>query len=105
MSRTRAYSNHSKQILSRFFETIELLNTLERLPHGLKGFCADYEIDYRNFQRQRKDHTRGNFQPGWLVPLVDDYCVSAKWLLTGKGKQFTSKFNSWHANSIQDTFL
>lgn len=33
-----------------------------------------------------KDHSRDIFQPAWLTYLVEEYGVSAQWLLTGKGE-------------------
>ncbi|MGP1526962.1 MAG: hypothetical protein ACTTI2_06115 [Bacteroidales bacterium] len=32
-----------------------------------------------------KDMSRDIFQPAWLAYLVDEYGVSATWLLTGRG--------------------
>ena len=42
----------------------------------------------RNFIAQRKDLERGWFQLSWLYPMVKEYGVSAKWLLTGFGRMF-----------------
>ena len=45
------------------------------------------EVDFLKYQiLLRKDPTRNLLQPFWLVPLITEYGVSAKWLLTGKGK-------------------
>ena len=33
-----------------------------------------------------KDPSRDIFQPAWLTYLVEDYGVSAQWLLTGVGE-------------------
>lgn len=41
-----------------------------------------------NFKGQRKDLERGWFQLSWLHPMVKEYGVSAKWLLTGLGRMF-----------------
>lgn len=32
-----------------------------------------------------KDMTRDIFQPAWLTYLVEEYNISAEWLLTGRG--------------------
>ena len=33
-----------------------------------------------------KDMTRDIFQPAWLTYIVEEYNISAEWLLTGRGE-------------------
>lgn len=55
---------------------------------GVNTYCRLNNIDRRNFIAQRKDLERGWFQLSWLYPMVKEYGVSAKWLLTGFGRMF-----------------
>ena len=56
------------------------------LPFPVRSYCDPNGVDRRNMELLRKDPTRNLLQPFWLVPLITEYGVSAKWLLTGKGK-------------------
>lgn len=73
--------------MQRFFDAIEKCRALG-LIHTYAGFCAERGIAKPHFYMQRKDHGRGFFEVGWLVPLIRDCGVSAYWLLTGKGTMF-----------------
>jgi len=45
-------------------------------------------IEPPHFYTQRKNRDRGYFEVGWLVPLIKDCGVSARWLMTGVGTMF-----------------
>jgi hypothetical protein len=77
----------SKQIIQRFYVALDALIAMKRI-RGVNTYCRLNDIDRRNFIAQRKDLERGWFQLSWLNPMVKDYGVSAKWLLTGFGKMF-----------------
>lgn len=77
----------SKQIMERFYIALDAIIELKKI-RGVNTYCRLYEIDRRNFIAQRKDLDRGWFQVSWLQPMVKEYGISAKWLLTGYGKMF-----------------
>ena len=77
----------SKQIMERFYSALDAIIESKKIG-GVKTYCRLYEIDRRNFIAQRKDLDRGWFQVSWLQPMVREYGVSARWLLTGFGRMF-----------------
>ena len=77
----------SKQIMERFYSALDAIIESKKI-RGVNTYCRLYEIDRRNFIAQRKDLDRGWFQVSWLQPMVREYGVSAKWLLTGFGRMF-----------------
>ena len=77
----------SKQIMERFYSALDAIIESKKI-RGVNTYCRLYEIDRRNFIAQRKDLDRGWFQVSWLQPMVREYGVSARWLLTGIGKMF-----------------
>lgn len=78
----------SKQIMERFYSALDAIIESKKI-RGVNTYCRLYEIDRRNFIAQRKDLERGWFQLSWLQPMVREYGVSARWLLTGIGKMFS----------------
>ena len=77
----------SKQIMERFYSALDAIIAMTKI-RGVNTYCRLNNIDRRNFIAQRKDLERGWFQLSWLHPMVKDYGVSAKWLLTGFGRMF-----------------
>lgn len=77
----------TQRIIERFYIALDAIIELKRI-RGISTYCRLYEIDRRNLYAQRKDLDRGWFQTSWLVPMVREYGISAKWLLTGFGKMF-----------------
>lgn len=77
----------SKQIMERFYSALDAIIESKKI-RGVNTYCRLFEIDRRNFIAQRKDLDRGWFQVSWLQPMVREYGVSARWLLTGFGRMF-----------------
>ena len=75
-----------KDIIIRFFGVIRWLISEKRI-RGIATFTNRYGINRRNFQQLEKDLAKlGVFKPCWLSYLVNDYGISADYLLTGNGK-------------------
>lgn len=77
----------SKQIMERFYCALDAIIAMKRI-RGVNTYCRLYDIDRRNLIANRKDLDRGWFQLSWLQPMITDYGLNAKWLLTGAGKMF-----------------
>ena len=73
-------------VTNRFFEALEAIKGQKRM-RGLNTFVRQYGLHWWNFVTCQKQRLR--IKQEWLTYLVRDYDVSAKWLLTGKGKMFT----------------
>lgn len=78
----------NRPIVTRFFESLDALVTMDKIK-SIRAFCTSYGIDRRNLDALRKSEERNLLQTFWLVPLVNEYGVNARWLLTGKGKMFS----------------
>lgn len=77
----------TKQIMERFYAALDAIIESKKI-RGVNTYCRLYDIDRRNLIAQRKDLERGWFQVSWLYPMVREYGISARWLLTGFGKMF-----------------
>lgn len=73
-------------ITKRFFNVIQLLKDQGRL--NLYSYSTTYDINRWNLITIRDNPSISVLKPEYLVPLVNDFEVSAEWLLTGKGKIF-----------------
>lgn len=87
----------SQIIVARFFEAIHKL-TEYKIIRGKKTFTERYNINRWNFNTLEKDTSRDIFQVAWLNILVQDYKISAQWLLTGEGSFFAF---GWDANMVK----
>ena len=83
----------SQQIIKRFFEALYHIKGLG-LIRGKQTFTAKFGINRWNFNSLEKDMSRDIFQSAWLTYLVEEYGVSAKWLLTGQGNIMAKQKNS-----------
>jgi hypothetical protein len=80
----------SIKIINRFFEALDMLIASREL-RGAQTFTKKYGINTWNFKTVRKNPESDMFQLVWISYLVNDYGVSAEWLMTGKGGMFKSK--------------
>ena len=77
-------------MIKRFFEAFKLLKEA-KIIHGKQTFTTKYGINRWNLNSLQKDMSRDIFQTALLIYYVNDYGISAEWLLTGKGGVFTNK--------------
>ena len=75
----------SQKIIGRFFQALYYLKG-QHIIRGKQTFTAKFDINRWNLNTLEKDMTRDIFQPAWLTYLVEEYDVSAEWLLTGRGQ-------------------
>ena len=87
MSKTRAYSDETKDIMRRYFEAVDKAVELKRIKL-IRSFCVNNGIVPEAIYRQRMNQACGFFEVASLVPLVRDSNVSSSWLLTGVGSMF-----------------
>lgn len=80
-------TEHSQAIVKRFFEALQILKA-HKIIRGKQTFTTRYGINRWNFNTCEKQPERDIFQVAWLAYLVDDYGVSAQWLLSGTGAFF-----------------
>lgn len=76
--------------MQRFYSAFDSC-VVNKLIKSISTYLKDNDIDKRHFYAQRKDLDKGYFEVSWLVPLIEDYGVSSRWLLTGKGSMLTRK--------------
>lgn len=80
-------TSDSAAIVRRFFLALDTLKDT-KVIHGLTNFTEEHGINRRNLYQLRKNPERRILQVSWLAYLVNDYGVSAHWLLTGRGNIF-----------------
>ena len=80
-----------QQVVARFFEAMDALKERKDIG-GYQSFCTRYDIDKRNFYKQRKQPQIQIMHFDWIVPLVTEYGISSLWLITGLGKMFIPMF-------------
>lgn len=75
------------QINQRFFQALEQVISLG-LIRGVQTFTREHNIDRRNLLRVKKEPTDNSLNIEWIYHLVNDFNISADWILTGKGSMF-----------------
>lgn len=74
----------SQKIVKRFFIAIDYLKASRKI-RGLQTFIRLYGLNKRNVWVCKTKPESGMFQMAWLTYLVENYGISATWLLTGRG--------------------
>ncbi len=80
-------SKEGIEVTKRFFEAIDLLKQ-KRIIRGLQSFTNRYGINRWNMNTVKSNPEKSVLKPEWIVFLVRDFKVSAKWLLLGEGDIF-----------------
>lgn len=75
----------SQKVIDRFFQALYHLKE-QRVIRGKQTFTRRFGINRWNMITLEKDKSRDIFQAAWLSYLVNEYGVSAEWLLTGRGE-------------------
>lgn len=74
-------------VTSRFYEAVNFLIENGKI-RGKQTYCNLAGIDKRTYYRQESDNGASLIQFFWIIPLVTEFNINAKWLLTGKGGMF-----------------
>ena len=80
----------SIEIIDRFFEALDFLIANKQI-RGIKTFTERYGINRWNFNTVRKERHRDIFQLSWLSYMINDFGISAEWLMSGKGGMLSKK--------------
>ena len=78
-------SPESQQITARFFEALYALKNL-KVIRGKQSFTKRYDINRWNLNNLETNKAREIIQLAWLAYLINDYGISAEWLMAGKGE-------------------
>lgn len=74
----------SQKVIRRFFQALQYLKDT-KVIRGKQTFTRTYGINRWNMHTLEKNPQSDIFQTAWLTYLVQDFGVSAQWLLTGRG--------------------
>ena len=74
----------------RFYEAVNFLIENGKI-RGKQTYCNLAGIDKRAYYRQESDNEASLIQFFWIIPLVTEFNINAKWLLTGKGGMFEKR--------------
>ena len=78
----------SQKVIKRFFQALLYLKET-KVIRGRQTFTRTYGINRWNMSTLEKNPRSDIFQVAWLTYLVQDYGVSAQWLLTGRGEMMS----------------
>lgn len=74
----------SQEVVTRFFEALQhLINSGEIKSRN--RYCTKYGFVQSHLWRSERDPGRKLFELAWMIPLVANYGISARWLMTGEG--------------------
>lgn len=92
----------SQVIVTRFFEALQTLKD-DKVIRGKQTFTNRYGINRWNFNTCEKQPERDIFQVAWLAHLVNDYKVSADWLISGNGSFYAHDWSAEKVKNLQIT--
>jgi len=84
-----AQTTDSQRVVERFFKALERIIE-DKMIRGRKTFTDKYNINRRRLYSIEENKESDAFQVAWLTYLVEDFGISAKWLLTGKGDMYVT---------------
>lgn len=77
-------SKEGVDVTKRFFEAIDILKAQKKI-RGLQTFTRKYNINRWNLHTIKSNPDKCVLKPEWIVYLVRDYNISARWILLGTG--------------------
>jgi hypothetical protein len=80
----------SQKVVERFFEALFDLRA-KKVIRGKQTFTRRYGINNRNFWLLEQDKSRDILQLAWISYLIQDFDVSAEWIMTGRGEMYTKE--------------
>ena len=89
----KSKTKYIMEINRRFFEAIDALQDAGEIKH-LTAFCAKYGLYDKKYMRIRtalRDVKQTDYKHVDLIAigyLVQDYNISADWIMTGKGDMY-----------------
>ena len=75
------------KITERFFEALDMVIVQKKI-RGLQTFTRNHGINRWNFITIRDNKETTWLKPEYLTYVIQDFGVSANWLLTGEGGMF-----------------
>lgn len=89
----------SQKIVNRFFEALHFL-IASKVIRGKQTFTRLHNINRWNMNTVEKNPQSDMFQISWLTYLIEDYGISALWLLTGRGDMLTYRTQQRRTESL-----
>lgn len=83
-------SKQGEEITQRFFEALDKLKSDKKIK-GLRTFTRKHDINHWNLLTLRKEPSKRVLKPEYIKYLVQEYKISANWILIGDGNMYDSQ--------------
>ena len=80
-------STREVEITNRFFEALEILRANKTI-RGVGTFAKRHGLSQGNLSTLKNDPVNRILKPSYIAYLVEDYHISADWILLGVGPMF-----------------